>query len=324
MELNFSTEGIPERDRLAHWREVFAETIANLEWYPLFDGAIEQKAKVYRLPELGLFVGRNSRTGFVIRRTPKLISRGRDDLVLTIQIDGHFGMSQLGRDVQIGPGEAVLSSTSDVVTARVTPNSQNLALSVPRSRLAPMVPQLQDHVGVVLSKHSEPVRMLTSYIPAVLNAGAVINPQLQGIVTSHIYDLVALALTPKREIALDLDRRGLAAARISAIKADMLANLADNQLTESAIARRHRVTPRYIRRLFASEGMTFSDFLRRSRAARAHQILTDFRSRGRTISSIAYEVGFNDLSHFNRLFRHLYGGSPSEIRATHVALRHSR
>ena len=67
--------------------------------------------------------------------------------------------------------------------------------------------------------------------------------------------------------------------------------------------------------LFAAEGTTFSDFLRGSRLARAHQILTDPRCSGLTISSIAYEVGFGDLSHFNRLFRTLYGARPSEIRA---------
>jgi AraC-like DNA-binding protein len=32
------------------------------------------------------------------------------------------------------------------------------------------------------------------------------------------------------------------------------------------------------------------------------------------IGEIAYEVGFNDLSYFNRLFRRHFGMSPSEAR----------
>ena len=35
-----------------------------------------------------------------------------------------------------------------------------------------------------------------------------------------------------------------------------------------------------------------------------------------TISTIAYEAGFGDLSHFNRAFRRRYGQAPSDVRAT--------
>jgi AraC-like DNA-binding protein len=35
----------------------------------------------------------------------------------------------------------------------------------------------------------------------------------------------------------------------------------------------------------------------------------------RTISAIAYEAGFADLSHFNRAFRRRYGETPSDVRA---------
>jgi AraC-like DNA-binding protein len=34
-----------------------------------------------------------------------------------------------------------------------------------------------------------------------------------------------------------------------------------------------------------------------------------------TISSIAFESGFGDLSYFNRAFRRQYGAAPSEIRS---------
>ncbi|RUU46363.1 AraC family transcriptional regulator [Mesorhizobium sp. M6A.T.Ca.TU.002.02.2.1] len=33
-----------------------------------------------------------------------------------------------------------------------------------------------------------------------------------------------------------------------------------------------------------------------------------------TISSIAFEAGFGDLSYFHRAFRRLYGATPSDIR----------
>jgi len=35
---------------------------------------------------------------------------------------------------------------------------------------------------------------------------------------------------------------------------------------------------------------------------------------GQSISSIAYDVGFGDLSYFNRAFRRRYDATPSDIR----------
>ena len=73
-------------------------------------------------------------------------------------------------------------------------------------------------------------------------------------------------------------------------------------------------------RLFAAARVTamalpaFAEFLRNQRLALAYRILTDTRFAERSISSIAYETGFGDLSNFNHYFRRRYAATPSEIR----------
>jgi len=52
------------------------------------------------------------------------------------------------------------------------------------------------------------------------------------------------------------------------------------------------------------------------RLARAHRLLTDPRRTERTLTAIAFEVGFSDLSYFNRAFRRRFGATPSDARAT--------
>ena len=63
------------------------------------------------------------------------------------------------------------------------------------------------------------------------------------------------------------------------------------------------------------EGTTFSQYVLGQRLMRAHRILTDPRFVDRSITSVAFDVGFGDLSYFNRAFRRCYGGTPSEVRA---------
>jgi transcriptional regulator GlxA family with amidase domain len=51
------------------------------------------------------------------------------------------------------------------------------------------------------------------------------------------------------------------------------------------------------------------------RLQRAFAVLSKAHSRGRPISDIAWQAGFSDISHFNRLFRSRFGDTPSGIRA---------
>ena len=67
--------------------------------------------------------------------------------------------------------------------------------------------------------------------------------------------------------------------------------------------------------LFEEAGATFTEYVLgtapRARASSAHRrAVAD-----RTLTAIAFEVGFGDLSYFNRAFRRRFGAPPSEVRA---------
>ena len=50
--------------------------------------------------------------------------------------------------------------------------------------------------------------------------------------------------------------------------------------------------------------------------------LCDPSSLGQSISTIALDTGFGDLSYFNRAFRRTYGETPSDARARAVQAAH--
>lgn len=58
-------------------------------------------------------------------------------------------------------------------------------------------------------------------------------------------------------------------------------------------------------------GLNFTDYLSRIRIEKAKNLLLNPNLR---ISEIAFEVGFQSLTHFNRVFRKLVGQSPTEYR----------
>jgi len=63
------------------------------------------------------------------------------------------------------------------------------------------------------------------------------------------------------------------------------------------------------RKLNALTDMTVKEFIRNIRLKRAVQLL---EQKNRTISEIAWEVGFKDISHFRKCFRQMYGMNASE------------
>ncbi|MBE7493365.1 MAG: helix-turn-helix domain-containing protein [Verrucomicrobiaceae bacterium] len=79
-----------------------------------------------------------------------------------------------------------------------------------------------------------------------------------------------------------------------------------------AVARAVNVSPFHFCKLFKrATGLTFTDFVNRARVEKAKRMLMKPAAR---ITEVAYDVGFQSLSHFNRSFRRIASESPTEFR----------
>jgi AraC-like DNA-binding protein/ligand-binding sensor protein len=78
------------------------------------------------------------------------------------------------------------------------------------------------------------------------------------------------------------------------------------------IARAMHVSTFYFCKMFKkATGLTFTDYLGRVRVEKAKNLLLNPHLR---VSEIAYTVGFQSLTHFNRIFRKVVGESPTDFR----------
>jgi AraC-like DNA-binding protein len=84
-------------------------------------------------------------------------------------------------------------------------------------------------------------------------------------------------------------------------------------LSLTKVAKAVNTSSFYFCKLFKkSTGLNFTDYVSRVRIEKAKNLLLNPNLR---ISEIAYEIGFQSLTHFNRVFKKIIGQSPTEYRA---------
>jgi AraC-like DNA-binding protein len=310
--LRFSTDELPERDRLPMMREVHGRLTARVDIEPAPGVPLHHRVTARALP--GLTVSSWSVSPQTLRRTRELLADGNDDVVFAVPPSAANMVSHRGRELSPTTGDAVLVSTADIMRIDVS-RCQSRLVTLSRRRLAPLVSGLEDAFMRPVPRDTETLQLLTRYVRLFDDEQSLATPELRSLVVNHVYDLVALALGATRDAAAIANGRGVRAARLHAIKREILNSLNRQELSLAGLAARHRVTPRHVQMLFERDGTTFSRFLLDQRLACAHRMLSNPLLAERTISTIAYESGFGDLSHFNRAFRRRYDETPSDARA---------
>lgn len=320
--LRFSTEGMPEERRAQairelhlHERTLLAATLEPIEpLEPLSDYPVHADLTKRTLPGLAVVRGTLSGLRHAIRPSSAAADSG-DDLLLGINVRGCSTAHQRGRELVLRDGDAFFATRDESGFTITRPTLVRfVGCRVPRAAIAPLVGRIDDTPLHLVPPGSEALTLLVTYARAIADALPLATTELQRLAVTHMHDLIAATIGATHDGRMIAEGRGIAAARLRSIMDDITANLGHEGLSIADVAIRHRVTPRYIHMLFEHEGLTFSSFVLGQRLSRAHRILSDQRFAHRNISSVAFEVGFGDLSYFNRTFRRRYGATPTEIR----------
>jgi len=70
----------------------------------------------------------------------------------------------------------------------------------------------------------------------------------------------------------------------------------------------------YLHNLFRDEGRTMYEYLKGERLQRARGMIDVSSANRMTITEIAMECGFSDPAYFSRLFKQVFGMTPSEVK----------
>ncbi len=198
----FSTEALPEEERLAVWREVIGRTVAKTDFEPLPGTRFSQTATLRSMPGLTIVTGTGN--GYRAERTAALLAGSSDDFYLLVHAEGESQVSQLGREISFGSGEALLLSGTDVASKLVWEPLRYIVIGVPREALRARLKNPETALMKQIPGSNEALRVLVSYLSAVNRGdppliGAESGPLLPPLFATHVYDLMAMAIAATRD-----------------------------------------------------------------------------------------------------------------------------
>jgi hypothetical protein len=247
----FSSRTFPERERVAAWYETLGRRAVRLEVQPLSEHhGVDGVGLV--LPGLPIVAASTVPARF--GRTRQLAGDGNDNLrfVVVRKSASTSIAAQRKRETTVEPGGAVVLSNA-VPNSIIFPSSVRLlVLHLNPTALRPLLRDFDTVFARAIPKSAEALRLLSDYIERLYSL-PLASPELQQVAVTHVYDLAALALGATRDATEVAKNRGLRAARIGEIKADVRTNLAREALSIHEIALRQCVTPRYIQMLLRAK-----------------------------------------------------------------------
>jgi len=306
----FSTRDLPERVRIPLWREHFGRCVVHADIEPLSDVPFRADASLQAVR--GLRTLSLKGTSMRFKRLQANLADGDDSIGVIFCSPGRSQLSQRGREVELRAGDAIAILHSEPASVTYIDGLQ-FGLAVPREALAQRVSNVESLAMRPIVHRTEAFRLFAAYLKSVLKARAPTAPKLRHTVVAHIHDLLALAIDECPALG-ESSASAVVAARYNAVLDYMALHFQKPGLSVQAVARCQGISPRYLQRLMASSGSSFTERLNELRLQRALQLLTESHASRQRISDIALQVGFSDVSYFNRLFRTRFGDSPRGVR----------
>jgi AraC-like DNA-binding protein len=322
----FSTTDLPveldDRARFSSWGDVMTQKFGRRHAVPTDARPFFAQSEFAQFGAVGL--ARHTATIASTNRTSADVAHdGADYFAFGVNTGAaRVAFAQRGRETIVDQGCWTLVSLSEAIKIRYAEpesggESRWLTAVVSRRQLLEVVATAENLVGILINRDQPAMRHLQQYLGIVLGPGAIEkgDQALLAHVGNTLIDLIALALGAERDAAELARVRGLRAARLQEILAEIRAGFADPALSPGRVALKLGVSARYVQNLLQESGASFTGRVIELRLQKARTMLMDRRNQGLKVSEIARASGFSEVSHFNRSFHRRFGTSPTSYRS---------
>lgn len=305
-----STDNFAPRERAPVWREWVWKHFGGLESDLYGDTDFDGEMVTAQAGDVVLTRLEANRHRVV--RSPDM-ARASDAgyLKIVAPLQGRAGVEQMGRRAWVSPGAWTIYDTTGSYAVDNPERVEHLIVMLPKAQITerglPLDTLMARHVGgasgiarVALTTMRSTYQELPNMSAAAARGAGELIAQL---VRLSLIELAGQATAVTQREALKDRIRGYVATR-----------LRDPALSIEQIAQALNCSKRHLHNAFAGETDTLASHILHLRLEACIRELQQAGPQARPITDIALSWGFNNLSHFSRVFREHTGLSPSEFR----------
>ena len=307
MRSHYTTANLERNERYAFWHEVVCKQFVTADSVKKCKGSFNAELTCNRLGRMQ--VSRFEAPSHQWKRSQKHIRTDNQDVyLLGVFRDGYGMLEQNGQTAVQRKGSIVLYDTALPFTFDLSA-SVNI-LTLPRGMLDSRSP----HARLLMAKTLECDPGLAPMLCEMIDSLLELNVETRGFsmvrerLANSLLDII-LAIFDLNTVSLSADN--VANPNLQRMMAYARANLGNPELSPADIAKFGSVSTRTMNRLFGKLGTTPMRWVLQERVGLAEKYLRE--GSAKTVTEATFMVGFNDISHFSRSFKHLLGYSPERI-----------
>lgn len=309
MDLVFTTDHFARAERYAAWRDAICDVYvhvdvraANPEQYRGF--IHEAKFGEVALTDILLSEQR-------IRRSRQHISRlDKDCYYLQLLHHGNLSVFQCGTTHRSNAARGAIFSATEEYELQCHGEVRSFYLELPRDDFAQRFPRERIPVSASLNTTQGLGRIATEFCATLAAEGSRLDDGVRASLGSQLMDMLALTLLSS-EGDLPAAEGSVKKARLMSVQRWIESHIGDLDLSLERIAVVNGMSLRYLHVLFENSDMSASEWIWNRRLQLAYDQIS--KGDGRSITSIAFDHGFNSSAHFSTMFRRKYGVSPRDI-----------
>jgi AraC-like DNA-binding protein len=311
MDLVFSTDALDRAKRYAAWRDAICDVYVHVnvdsDDPDNYDGFIRE-TQFGNVALTDCLLSQQQ----ISRRKSHLSKLDKDCYYVQFIQSGSINVLQSGASFHTTAGLGALFCASEPYDLQCMGKVRSFYLEIPRQAFGSRFPDGEAPLAATMSTGRGLGRIAVEFCSTLASQGTGLDTGTRARLGEELMDILALAFDSAHGDE-PMSEQVVRRARLRSVKTWIEDHLCDPALSPEVIAKSNGISLRYLHALFRLEGQSVSNWVWNRRIELGHDMLLRSDHNARSLTEIAYSVGFSSSSHFSTMFRRRFGIRPSDV-----------
>ncbi len=310
MNVVFSTKDLARANRYNAWQDAICESYVNVEvkaTHPEDYRGFIREAEFGDIVLTDILISEQS-----IHRNKQHIARlDKECYYIQFLHRGRVNVHQKGRTCLSNVARGAIFDATEPYELECVGEVHSYYLEIPRDKFADRFPKDLIPVSQTINSTQGIGRIASEFCTMLTKEDERLNQEQRDLLGNQLLDILAFSVLANGTNMPEAES-SIQTARFRSIIAWIEAHISEPNLSLERIAAENNISLRYLHLLFRQRSeMSVSEWIWNRRLELCYDTLAS--GKARSITSTAFDFGFNSSAHFSTMFKRKFGMSPREV-----------